>query len=64
MIYQKKYFIVLYKSFVHPILEYCSIVWSPNLIMYHKEIGKFKRRATKLVRSVANLPYCDILRKN
>ena len=33
----KENFIVLYKLFVHPILEYCSTIWSPNLIMYRKE---------------------------
>ena len=35
-------FIVLYKSFVRPILEYCCTTWSPHLIMYHKEIEKSK----------------------
>ena len=30
--------------------------------MYHKEIEKIQRRATKLVKSVTNLPYCDRLK--
>ena len=55
-------FIVLYKSFVHPILEYCSTTWWPNRIMYHKEIENIYRRATKLIKSVTNLPYCDGLK--
>ena len=40
----------------------CTI-WSPNLLMYHKEIEKIPRRATKLVKSVTKLPYCDRLKK-
>ena len=55
-------FIVLYKSLVRPILEYCCTTWLPNLIMYHKEIEKIQRRATKLVKLVTNLPYCDRLK--
>ena len=30
--------------------------------MYHKEIEKIQRRATKLVKSVTKLPYCDRLK--
>ena len=36
----KENLIVLYKSSVRPTLEYCCTTWSPNLIMYHKEIEK------------------------
>ena len=31
--------------------------------MYHKEIEKIQRRATKLVKSVTKLPYCDRLKR-
>ena len=58
----KENFILLYKLFVRPILEYCCTTWSPNLIMYHKEIEKIQGRATKLVKSVTNLPCCDRLK--
>ena len=30
--------------------------------MYHKEIEKIQRRATKLVKSATKLPYCDRLK--
>ena len=53
--------ILLYKSFVPPILKYCCTIWSDNLIMYQKE--REKRGATKLVKSVTNLPYCDRLKR-
>ena len=46
----------IYQSLVGPILEYCYTTCLPNL--YHKEIDKIQRRATKLVKSVTNLPYC------
>ena len=58
----KENFIVLYKSFVCPILEYCCTIWSSNLLMYHNEIEKIQRRATKFVKSVIKLSYCDGLK--
>ena len=56
-------FIVLYKSFVRPILEYCCTTWSPHLIMYHKEIEKIQRRATKLVKHFSKLSYSERLKR-
>ena len=59
----KENFIVLYKSFVRPILEYCCTTWSPHHIMFHKEIEKIQSRATKLVRTVAHLSYSERLKR-
>ena len=38
----KENLIVLYKSFVRPILEYCCTSWSPNLLIYHRKEKQFK----------------------
>ena len=56
-------FIVLFKSFVRPILEYCSTTWSPHLIMHHTEIEKVQRRATKLVKHMGHLSYSERLKR-
>ena len=56
----KENFIVLYKSFVRPILEYCCTTWSSHVS--ERNIYKIQRRVTKLVKSVTNLPYCDRLK--
>jgi hypothetical protein len=58
----KDNFIVLYKAFVRPILEYCCTTWSPHNIMYHKEIEKVQKRATKLVQHMYTLSYSDRLK--
>ena len=59
----KENFMLLYKSFVRPILEYCCTTWSPYLIMHHKEIEKVQKRATKLVSSLHHLSYSSRLKK-
>jgi len=59
----KDNFIVLYKSFVRPILEYCCTTWAPHFVMFHNDIEKVQRRATKLVKGIAHLPYSDRLKK-
>ena len=51
----KNNFIILYKAFVWPILEYCCTTWAPHFIKDHKEIEKVQKRATKLVKSISHL---------
>ena len=50
-------FIVLYKSFVRPILGYCYTTWFLHYIMYNKKIEKVQWKANKLVRNIPHLPY-------
>ena len=53
----KDMFLVLYRSLIRPLLEYCPQIWSPY---YNKDINmleKVQRRATKLVPSLYDLPY-------
>ena len=56
-------FLILYKSLVRPILEYCSTVWYPILSKHIQQIEKVQRRATKLIPELRSLPYPDRLKK-
>ena len=53
----------LYKSFVHPILEYAygNIIWGPQFILDQQSIEIIQRRATKLVSEIKDLQYVDRL---
>ena len=59
----KDNFIILYKAFVRPILEYFCTTWAPHFIKDHKEIEKVQKRATKLVKSISHFPYGERLKK-
>lgn len=59
----KENFVILFKAFVRPILEYCCTTWAPYSIMHHKEIEKVQKRATKLIQNMYNLSYCDRLKR-
>ena len=52
----------LHKALVRPILEYGNAVWHPRFKSDRKEIEKVQRHATKLIPSVAALPYGARLR--
>ena len=47
----------LYKTYVRPHLEYCIQVWPPFLAGDIDSLEKVQHRATKLVPTIANLPY-------
>ena len=52
-----------YKTYVRPLLEYCTQVWSPYRIKDIKAIEGVQRRFTKRLRGLENLTYSDRLKE-
>jgi hypothetical protein len=48
-------------TYIHPILEYNSIIWSPNLIHLIDLIENVQRNFTKCIPSLSSLPYTERL---
>ena len=55
--FNTKSLVKLYKTYVRPHLEYCVQVWSPFLVGDIDTLERVQHRATKLIPSIANLPY-------
>jgi ribonuclease P/MRP protein subunit RPP40 len=55
-------FVLLYKAFVRPHLEYGNVVWSPHKVEQITALENVQRRATKLVPTIKDLPYEERLR--
>ena len=55
-------FLILYKTYIRPHLEYCTPAWSPLLAKDTDIIEKVQHRSTKMVATLADLPYEDRLR--
>ena len=53
----KEMFLLLYKTFVRPLLEYCQSVWSPYLKSDIDMLENVQRRATKIVPEIKDLTY-------
>lgn len=52
----------LYKSFVLPIFDYCSVVWSPYYVRDIEAVEKVQRRFTRILPVCRDLPYKDRLK--
>ena len=52
-----------YKSYVLPILDYCSSIWSPSKISDILAIESVQRTFTKRLSGLCTLPYSDRLKK-
>ncbi|XP_071959999.1 uncharacterized protein [Antedon mediterranea] len=53
----KESFQVMYKAYIHPHMEYCIQSWSPYYNKDKEILEKVQRRATKMVKSISDLPY-------
>ena len=52
----------LYKTFVRPLLEYCSSAWSPHYVKDKQLLEKAQHRFTRMVPGLARMEYHDRLR--
>ena len=50
-----------YITYVMPLLEYCSFIWSPYQICYIEKIGGIQRYFTRRVLKHVGLPYMERL---
>ena len=48
-------------TYVHPCLEYCSVVWNPVLKKDIENLEKVQRKFTKRLPGLQQLPYCQRL---
>ena len=53
----KESFLILYKTYVRPHLEYCVSIWNPFLVQNIDKLEWIQQRATELVPELAQLPY-------
>jgi len=56
-------FLILYKSQIRPILEYCGTTWCPYLRKHEIKLETMQRRATKIIPTLSKLSYTDRLKK-
>ena len=59
----KKGFLIIYKGYIRPHLEYAIQAWSPYLKGDIDKLEKVQRRATRLVSGYKRLPYDERLRR-
>jgi len=56
----KASFLIFYKGFIRPHLEYAIQAWSPYLKKDIEYLEKVQRRATKLVKGIGSMPYSSL----
>ena len=54
-------FLLIYKTYIRPRMEYCVQAWSPHLKKDIECLEKVQRAATKMVHGLRHLPYEDRL---
>ena len=59
----KRIFLILYKSLIRPVLEYCNTVWRPLYKKDSRAIENVQRRATKLIESIQRMDYQSRLKE-
>ena len=55
-------FLLIYKSLIRPVLEYCNTVWTPIYKKDSRSLEQVQRRATKLVKNIRDCDYPTRLR--
>ncbi len=56
-----KFLTNMYKTYVRPVMEYCSPVWSPWLIGDRQAVERVQRRFTKRIQGIRDLSYQERL---
>lgn len=56
-------FLIMYKTYIRPRMEYCIQVWSPHLAKDIQLLERVQRKSTKLVRGFQKLSYQDRLKR-
>ena len=51
----------LYKALVRPVVEYANSIWGPLYIGDQRMLEKVQKRATRLIPSLRDLPYSELL---
>ena len=54
--------VILYKALVLPLLDYCSVAWSPLYVKDIEVLEKVQRRMTRILPGLRHLSYLDRLR--
>jgi len=54
-------FLILYKTYVRPRMEYCIQVWSPHLVKDVQILEKVQKKAVKLIKELQKLSYKERL---
>ena len=57
----RSFLLGMYKTYVRPMLEYATPVWSPYFISYIDKVESVQRYFTKRIPGMRNLPYSDRL---